>query len=193
MMAMKIETVMMTMKEFIAHFTYTGSGDVIAAKAEWYKLCEGNDATKDVDCDNMFRIGISMERKRRMTSMAEIAEPVGAAAASSASSELAVPLQETEAEARARLNAAFAEAEAAEALTRAPITPTNDQFRLSDEPNEVDFDGSESGDATSEEGFPIDAFVPGSAAYAAAAAWAERGFAELVDTESQRPRRSSRR
>jgi hypothetical protein len=162
MMAMKIETVMMTMKEFIAHFTYTGSGDVIAAKAEWYKLCEGNDAIKDVDCDNMFRIGISMER---MTSMAEIAEPVGAAAASSASSELAVPLQETEAEARARLNAAFAEAEAAEALTRAPITPTNDQFRLNEhytEPNEVendlgtrapdrDFDGSESGDATSEE------------------------------------------
>jgi hypothetical protein len=149
MMTMKIETVMMTMKEFIAHFTYTGSGDVIAAKAEWYKLCEGNDATKDVDCDNMFRIGISMER---MTSMAEIAEPVGAAAASSASSEL--PLQQTEAEARARLNAAFAEAEAAEALTRAPITPTNDQFRLSEhytEPNEVDFDGSESGDATSEE------------------------------------------
>jgi hypothetical protein len=165
MMTMKIETAMMTMKEFIAHFTYTGSGDVIAAKAEWYKLCEGNDAIKDVDCDNMFRIGISMERKRRMTSMAEIAEPVGAAAASSASSELAVPLQETEAEARARLNAAFAEAEAAEALTRAPITPTNDQFRLNEhytEPNEVendlgtrapdrDFDGSESGDATSEE------------------------------------------
>ena len=33
----------------------------------------------------------------------------------------------------------------------------------------------------------IDAFVPGSAAYAAAAAWAERGFAELVDAESQSP------
>ena len=59
----KIETVMMTMDEFMSHFTHTGSGNCCAAKVEWYKLVLDNATTKDVDpVSNVIRIGISVHR-----------------------------------------------------------------------------------------------------------------------------------